>query len=590
MSEFCNICLSKGRLIKFTSDRIKVCQWCVTLLQDTPINPEGIEQYLIDIVKKHSRTPPQKPEENEIREKAYSHVTNQESFFESITSIINKEKREKKVQELFKSMHKRAYASYYEEIKKYESEIDNEINDNYKKLLSGEYMPRELTSFFAKRDIFASSWSSPIRSAYKDSLDSTDKTYLKYMRAYNHHLLSGTDKSIRPDDQSMTELRFHIKSQDKFICKICDKSGKGIELHVHHIIPLDKFGSNHPNNLITLCYSCHNKQHEFEVTRRKIIKRTKKIESKIYPLDFIAVDIETTGLNPRHNEIIEISAIKFVNGEHKECFSSLINPLTSIPSKITELTGITDDMLRNAPRIEHVIYAFIDFIKCHPIVAHNAKFDISFISRKCTIMNEIFDSLILAKKAFKNLENYKLETLARQINLNVTPQHRAYEDALSAGKIYVESVRRLIVKDKPAAIPKYSGMLLRKQSPFSTNQEESQPLTSKERYKYHDTNASSISQPRSTTKTKISPHHTKIVRQVSNGKTEDNQKTSDVDYKVKLRALRAAGLEGYTDHLSQADRAVRWEKYRAILEGLDKEIEKKEKEKRETKERLIPRK
>ena len=108
----------------------------------------------------------------------------------------------------------------------------------------------------------------------------------------------------------MLELRDSIKRQDGYTCKICSKFGKGIELHVHHIIPIDKYGSNHPNNLITLCHSCHNKQHPgFQVTKNMPITR------KRTGGDFISIDIETTGFSCANDEIIEVAAARFDGGK-----------------------------------------------------------------------------------------------------------------------------------------------------------------------------------------------------------------------------------------------------------------------------------
>lgn len=441
-NEFCDICLNNGRPVKFISDRIQVCQWCITLLQDTPINPQEIEEHLMGIVKKHARKPPQEPDKDEIRRRAYSHVTTQESFLESIfTSIFSKDKRERKVQELFEAMHQGAYASYRDELAKYESEIGHEIKDNYKKLLSGEYMPRELTSFFAKRDIFSSRWSSPIKSAYKDSLDATDKKYLKYIKAYNHHLLSGNEKSCRPDEQSMQELRNSIKRQDSYICIICSRFGNGVELHVHHIIPIDKYGSNHPNNLITLCHSCHNKQHSgFQVSRNLPITRQRTGG------EFISIDIETTGLSSNNDHIIELAAVKFKVAQVVDDYSILVNPTVPIPYKITNLTGINDLMVSNAPTINEIFHEFIEFIGEAKLVCHNSSFDMRFLKKYANelgyqINNEVVDTLHLSRKKVPHLKNHKLQTLVWHFNIKTDGKHRALADSYATGLVYIKCLR-----------------------------------------------------------------------------------------------------------------------------------------------------
>lgn len=116
-NEYCDICLNNGRPVKFVSGRIHICQWCVTLLQDTPIDPQKIEEHLMGIIKKHARKPPEAPDKNEIRRTAHSYVTAQESFFEAmITSLFNKDKRERNIQELFNKMSQTANASYKAEL------------------------------------------------------------------------------------------------------------------------------------------------------------------------------------------------------------------------------------------------------------------------------------------------------------------------------------------------------------------------------------------------------------------------------------------------------------------------------------------
>lgn len=437
MSECCNICLNSGRPVKFVSDRIKICQRCVSLLQDTPINPEKIEEHLLEIVMMDAWMPPKEPDKNNIKTKAYDQIARQESFFESIiTSIFYKDKREKKVQELSELMYQRAYAEYCEELKKYQDKFGIEINKNYERLLSGEYMPRELTYFFAKRKSFGNRWSSPFKSAYKDSLDSTDKKYLKYIRAFNLHLLSGDEKSIRPTDEEMQELRNLIKRQDKFMCKICSKSGKGVELHVHHIIPLDKFGTNHPNNLITLCHSCHNKQHKgFQVTRKFPIKR------KRTGGEFVAVDIETTGFSA-NDHIIELAAVKYRAAQPIDEFSTLVNPKVSIPYKITTITGIDDHMVLGAPVIDEIFHEFLGFIGESKLVLHNSPFDMRFLRRYaqefgCQINNEVVDTLPLSKEKIPQLNNYKLQTLIRHFNIVVNGKHRALADSYATAQVYI---------------------------------------------------------------------------------------------------------------------------------------------------------
>lgn len=441
-NEYCNICLKNSRPVKFISDRIHICQWCVTLLNDTPIDPQEIEDHLMSIIKKQTWNPPEKPDQSEIYKKAQSYVKSQESFFESIiTSVINKNKREIKTQELFNEMLQQANTEHESEIIRYGDDFTQKIQSKYNKLLSGEYMPKELTSFFAKRDIFSSRWSSPVRLAWKDSLDSVDKKFIKYIRAYKHNLLSGIKKQYRPEEQFMKILRSDIKKQDSYQCKICSKLGKDVELHVHHIIPIDKFGSNHPNNLITLCHSCHNKQHPgFQVTRTLPIKR------KRTGGEFISVDIETTGLSQYENHIIELAAVKFKSAKVVDIFSTLVNPKVPIPANITKHTGIDDHMVLNAPTIHEIFHEFIRFIGNEKLVFHNAAFDMRFLRKTAndfgyTIDNDVVDTLQLSRKKLPHLQNHKLQTLVWHFNIKTDGKHRALADSYATGHVYIECLR-----------------------------------------------------------------------------------------------------------------------------------------------------
>ena len=93
---------------------------------------------------------------------------------------------------------------------------------------------------------------------------------------------------------------------------------------------------------------------------------------------YVAFDFETTGLDPKYDKIIEVAAIHYVNGKPKKKYSTLINPQTNISPFITGITGITNEMVSNAPKEEHIIDDFFSFIGNYPLVAHNIRFDWSY--------------------------------------------------------------------------------------------------------------------------------------------------------------------------------------------------------------------
>lgn len=117
-----------------------------------------------------------------------------------------------------------------------------------------------------------------------------------------------------------------------------------------------------------------------EQAEKKLINRKKREEKKIYDKNnYVTFDLETTGLNPSFNEIIEIGAVKIKNGEIVDTFQSLIKPVKKISAKITSINHITNDMVKNEKGIEEVLPKFIEFIEKYPIIGHNVEFDYSFI-------------------------------------------------------------------------------------------------------------------------------------------------------------------------------------------------------------------
>ena len=189
-----------------------------------------------------------------------------------------------------------------------------------------------------------------------------------------------------------------------------------------------------------------NKQHEFKVTRTKKQRRPRKLKPS-FATRFVAIDIETTGLNHLVSEIIEISAVRFNNGTHIESFTTLVKCTKAIPYNITSLTGITDKDVESAPDIFIAMDQFLKFIAGDVLVAHNETFDIKFIKKHldsigCALQNEIHCTLKLSKKLFPNTENHKLQTITKHLNIDVRQSHRAYEDALSTGYVYLNCLRK----------------------------------------------------------------------------------------------------------------------------------------------------
>lgn len=168
--------------------------------------------------------------------------------------------------------------------------------------------------------------------------------------------------------------------------------------------------------------------------------------------DYVVFDLETTGLEPSIHEIIEIGALKYKNNELVEEFSMLIHPKNSIPKVITSITGISDEMVGNAPTIEEALPKFIEFIEDLTLVAHNSSFDLSFIEENIKRLelpipkNKNIDTIEIAKKYIPKAYNYKLETLKKFFHLEYG-SHRSVDDCRTTNYIYEYCKKKALVKN-----------------------------------------------------------------------------------------------------------------------------------------------
>ena len=156
--------------------------------------------------------------------------------------------------------------------------------------------------------------------------------------------------------------------------------------------------------------------------------------------EIVCFDIETTGLNVTQEAITEIGAVLMRGGEIVDTFQTFVDPERRLTPEIVGLTGITDAMLRGAPKLEDALRAFLDFAGGRILAAHNAEFDISFIRagcRKCGLAFEptYLDSLIFAQNLLPEIKNYKLDTVAEQLHLPAFHHHRASDDAVPVAQM-----------------------------------------------------------------------------------------------------------------------------------------------------------
>lgn len=182
-----------------------------------------------------------------------------------------------------------------------------------------------------------------------------------------------------------------------------------------------------------------------------IIDDTQKVITgeKQYNFDdeYIVFDIETTGLNPITESITEIGAVKIVKGEIADTFSTFVYPGKHIPIQITKLTGINDDMVKDALSVKEALASFSEFAGGACLVAHNASFDTSFIFRKgkesgILFKNGVIDTLMLCKRIYPQLHSYGLNHIADHLGLPLK-HHRALNDAECTAKIFLDCMQQM---------------------------------------------------------------------------------------------------------------------------------------------------
>ena len=158
---------------------------------------------------------------------------------------------------------------------------------------------------------------------------------------------------------------------------------------------------------------------------------------------YVVFDIETTGLSPKECRITEIGAIKIENGEFTDKFSQLINPEIPIPPNITELTGISDEMVSDKPKIDEVLPKFLEFCKGCAFVAHNASFDCGFIRYNATELglefhNKAIDTLRISRELYPNERKHSLDTVCRRLGVSLENHHRAVDDATATAEVFLK--------------------------------------------------------------------------------------------------------------------------------------------------------
>ena len=182
-------------------------------------------------------------------------------------------------------------------------------------------------------------------------------------------------------------------------------------------------------------------------------KITEGCDGKSFDDTFVVFDLETTGLNKYKEEITEIGAVKIQGNKIIDRYSVFVNPGRHIPEKITQLTGITDDMVADAPTIKEILPEFLKFCSGCILVAQNAQFDTGFIKVNCGKYGYEYnfpyvDTLILARSLHPELANYRLDTLSKHYNVVLENHHRAVDDAEATANVFMKMTEELFALGK----------------------------------------------------------------------------------------------------------------------------------------------
>jgi DNA polymerase III epsilon subunit family exonuclease len=167
-------------------------------------------------------------------------------------------------------------------------------------------------------------------------------------------------------------------------------------------------------------------------------------------LDFVVVDIEATGAKMPPNRLMELGAYRIRSGRIVDKFVTLVNPEISIPRFVMALTGITNEMVRQAPLFAEVAPRWLEFVEDAVLIAHNAPFDTNFINHEISrvypghrMINPHLCTVTLSRRAVPGLANYRLETVAEHFAIDIVDRHRAGSDALATAQVFIRILARL---------------------------------------------------------------------------------------------------------------------------------------------------
>lgn len=443
MQPLCQICCNPKRKLRFHTEQLTICQWCVTELSTTTTSPARIlneqrfavtsklrnaAEHELERLIKHRTPAPQLSTATleSFTAHAETLVRRDETFLQSILrSIVDDTKRREKVTTLAARLRDDALAAHREATATHQRQ-QQELEA---RIASAELVLRQVPEAVEQE----------LQRLARDVklIGTTKSKEIRLLRAFHIGLIDfERTRHTRPEQLVYEEQKRRIRARDSYRCVCCLRGFSHGELHVHHVIPLSRHGTNSDSNLVTLCHPCHNKQHpDIQVTRSFPIRRRPPTPR------FVAVDVETTGLS-NDDSIIEIAAVRFVGGQAEEVFCSLVRGKKLIPPQIERLTGISQAMISAAPHPEAVMRDFVAFVSGYRLVFHNASFDMRFIGKYLEyyghpLPDRVLDTLPLARRKLPELSSHRLAHLVQHLGLPVAPSHRAQDDSLATGHLYL---------------------------------------------------------------------------------------------------------------------------------------------------------
>lgn len=446
----CDICRNPKRNPRFVTLRVTICQWCVSeLTKPKNETPSGIissirtgfetkESRRIAILKSAANVELAEPvypttDLEESKRKAPYWVESSENFLVSLyRNVIDDQGRKEEIDEWVERQRNWILDKYNSEYDKYQKTLAR------KNSAQAEYPPLETTLSQRIEDYINSIFS---------SLDTSEQIKLpafRLLNAYRKGLING-DKVILPrsSDDEYEDLKRFIKAQDGHACVICNKPATKTDLHVHHIIPLSCYGTNNHANLVTLCVTCHNKQHKaFDITAKKSENTRTGGIWKHRDEIFVAISVNTTGISS-DDEIYEITASRFEKGYVKGNFHSYMYSEKFIRDDAKRQNH--DSLMQKviaADKPNKVLDRFLWFIDQYNLVFHDEERNLGAFRKYGKIYTDlksrnITDTKKIASRRNFYLENDRILTLVHRLNIQIPSYYSKADDSIKIGLAFI---------------------------------------------------------------------------------------------------------------------------------------------------------